>query len=132
MPEHVGWGREFDEPIVLPDGRQLVRLHDAATYITTLPKKEAAEPEWQAANRGADARGEAKRPDDVRADWLHAGAEPRPRSRVQYFTEGSPLGAEKAQEGPMKSYLLIAIPGLILCAAAGVLLLQMALLVSPD
>lgn len=42
------------------------------------------------------------------------------------------MGAEKAQEGPMKSYLLIAIPGLILCAAAGVLLLQMALLVSPD
>ncbi|SHH21364.1 hypothetical protein SAMN05443248_4084 [Bradyrhizobium erythrophlei] len=27
----------------------LVTLHDAATYITGLPKKEAAEPEWQAA-----------------------------------------------------------------------------------
>jgi hypothetical protein len=24
-------------------------LHDAATYLTGLPKKEAAEPEWQAA-----------------------------------------------------------------------------------
>ena len=27
----------------------LVRLRDAATFITELPKKEAAEPEWQTA-----------------------------------------------------------------------------------
>ena len=44
-----GWQRAFDDPIELPDGRTLVTLHDAATYITALPKKEAAEPEWQAA-----------------------------------------------------------------------------------
>jgi len=44
-----GWQRDFDEPIQLPDGRTLVTLHDAATYITGLPKKEAAEPDWQAA-----------------------------------------------------------------------------------
>jgi hypothetical protein len=49
MPDRTGWGREFDEPIVLPDGRQLVSLRDAATYVTGLPKKEAALPEWQAA-----------------------------------------------------------------------------------
>jgi hypothetical protein len=44
-----GWQRHFDEPIPLPDGRTLVTLRDAATFITALPKKEAAEPEWQAA-----------------------------------------------------------------------------------
>jgi hypothetical protein len=44
-----GWQRAFDDPIRLPEGRTLVTLHDAATYITGLPKKEAAEPEWQAA-----------------------------------------------------------------------------------
>ena len=44
-----GWQRDFDDPIQLPDGRTLVTLHDAATYITELSKKEAAEPEWQAA-----------------------------------------------------------------------------------
>ena len=44
-----GWSREFDEPIALPGGRTLRTLHDAATYITGLPKKEAALPEWQAA-----------------------------------------------------------------------------------
>jgi hypothetical protein len=41
--------RRLDEPIALPDGRQLRTLHDAATFITSLPKKEAALPEWQAA-----------------------------------------------------------------------------------
>ncbi len=44
-----GWQREFDDPIPLPDGRTLVRLRDAGDYIASLPKKEAAEPEWQAA-----------------------------------------------------------------------------------
>jgi hypothetical protein len=44
-----GWGREFDEPIALPDGRKLVLLRDAASYITALPEKEADTPEWQAA-----------------------------------------------------------------------------------
>jgi hypothetical protein len=44
-----GWKRKFEEPIPLPDGRTLATLHDAATFITGLPKKEAALPEWQAA-----------------------------------------------------------------------------------
>jgi hypothetical protein len=34
---------------LLPDGRKLVTLRDAASYITGLPKKEATGPEWQAA-----------------------------------------------------------------------------------
>jgi hypothetical protein len=44
-----GWQREFEDPIRLPDGRTLVTLRDAATYVTGLPKREAALPEWQAA-----------------------------------------------------------------------------------
>jgi hypothetical protein len=44
-----GWSREFAEPIALPDGRKLVVLRDAADYITALPAKEVALPEWQAA-----------------------------------------------------------------------------------
>ncbi|WP_245332546.1 hypothetical protein [Bradyrhizobium erythrophlei] len=44
-----GWSREFDEPVPLRGGRTLRTLHDAATYITGLPKKESALPEWQAA-----------------------------------------------------------------------------------
>jgi hypothetical protein len=44
-----GWRRAFEDPIELPDGRVLVTLHDAASFITGLPKKEPALPEWQAA-----------------------------------------------------------------------------------
>ena len=43
------WGARFDDPILLTNGRKLLALQDAATYITNLPKKEAALPEWQAA-----------------------------------------------------------------------------------
>jgi hypothetical protein len=35
--------------IVLPDGRKLVTLLDAATHAAQLPKKEAGSAEWQAA-----------------------------------------------------------------------------------
>jgi len=44
-----GWKREFEEPIPLPDGRQLGTLQDAGTYITKLPKAEHEAAEWQAA-----------------------------------------------------------------------------------
>ena len=46
-----GWQRKFEDPIPLPDGRTLVTLRDAATYVTGLPKKEAALPEWHASDR---------------------------------------------------------------------------------
>jgi hypothetical protein len=49
VSKRTGWGREFEDPIVLPDGRVLVTLRDAATHITNLPKKESAVLEWQTA-----------------------------------------------------------------------------------
>jgi hypothetical protein len=44
-----GWSTPFYEPIILPNGRKLINLKDAATYITGLPKRESALPEWQTA-----------------------------------------------------------------------------------
>ena len=44
-----GWSRKFEEPIEVPNGRQLVTLQDAGTYITKLPKAEHSVPQWQAA-----------------------------------------------------------------------------------
>jgi len=41
--------REFEYPIVLADGRKLVTLRDAATYITKLPKAEQNLDLWQIA-----------------------------------------------------------------------------------
>jgi hypothetical protein len=49
MAAERGWQRKFDDPIPLLDGRGLVTLRDAASYITDLPKTESALPEWQAA-----------------------------------------------------------------------------------
>ena len=48
MPAN-GWQRRFDDPIMLPGGRQLVTLKDAGQYITGLPKAEHDAEEWQAA-----------------------------------------------------------------------------------
>jgi hypothetical protein len=39
----------FYDPIVLPDGRKLLTLRDAAEYITSLPKAEHAAADWQIA-----------------------------------------------------------------------------------
>ena len=44
-----GWSREFEEPIPLPKGRQLITLRDAGDYITKLPEAEHTAREWQAA-----------------------------------------------------------------------------------
>jgi hypothetical protein len=37
----VPWSTPFEDPIILPDGRKLLTLKDAADYITKLPKKES-------------------------------------------------------------------------------------------
>ena len=39
----------FEDPIPLPNGRQLLTLRDAADYIMKLPKTEHSAPEWRAA-----------------------------------------------------------------------------------
>lgn len=57
----MSWSTPFFDPIILPDGRKLITLKDAATYITSLPKKEAALPEW---HRGADVVQPRRRPHD--------------------------------------------------------------------
>ena len=41
--------RPFDEPIILPKGKKLTTLKDAAAYIMALPKAKQRSPEWQAA-----------------------------------------------------------------------------------
>jgi hypothetical protein len=43
------WSRELEDPIVLADGRKLVTLRDAATFITKLPKAEQDLEIWQIA-----------------------------------------------------------------------------------
>jgi len=40
----VSWLRGFDEPIPLPDGREMVATRDAAAFVTALPQRESAPP----------------------------------------------------------------------------------------
>jgi hypothetical protein len=47
----MAWSTPFDDWIDLPDGRKLITLKDAATYITELPEDERQRPEWQKAAR---------------------------------------------------------------------------------
>ena len=49
MKPVAAWARPFDDPVLLPDGRELVTLRDAADYIMKLPKAEQDLEEWQAA-----------------------------------------------------------------------------------
>ena len=48
----MSWSRAFEDPIELPDGRKMLTLKDAATYILKLPKTEQHLEEWQAATDG--------------------------------------------------------------------------------
>lgn len=45
-----GWSRTFVDPIDA-SGKRLTSLRDAATYITGLPAKTAAQPHWQLATK---------------------------------------------------------------------------------
>jgi hypothetical protein len=46
-----GWDRTFDDPVPLPDGRELVTLRDAAVYVQSLPRATQKREEWQRAVR---------------------------------------------------------------------------------
>jgi hypothetical protein len=47
----MSWSKEFDVPIALGDGCELVTLLDAGRYVTGLPKKEQDKQHWQTAAR---------------------------------------------------------------------------------
>lgn len=46
-----GWDRRFEDPVILPNGKSLITLKDAAKYIQKLPKTEHDKPRWQTATR---------------------------------------------------------------------------------
>jgi hypothetical protein len=43
----LSWSREFDDPIPLPDGRQLFTLKDAGEFIQLLPKAKQSATPWR-------------------------------------------------------------------------------------
>ena len=63
-----------------PGGRHLIILHDAAAYVTRLPRREAEKSEWQAAIEALLLVAESG--DDVCPDRRHESIEPGPHSGV--------------------------------------------------
>jgi hypothetical protein len=45
----MAWFKRFVDPIILPDGRELLTRRDAAEYITALPNAEHDAADWQVA-----------------------------------------------------------------------------------
>jgi hypothetical protein len=97
--EPRGWQQPFEEPILLPRGRQLVTLEDAGNYITKLPKTEHEAPEWQAAMECLILVAEKNGSDHDGAHRRHAGSEPPRRARVQSRKQRHTLGTAKAGAG---------------------------------
>jgi len=69
--------------IPLPDGRQLVTLQDACTYITTLPEARAHRAGMANGDGSIDACREGQRSDNDGAHRRHESAQPPRRARVQ-------------------------------------------------
>ena len=79
MPD---WSRPFDDPIPLPRGRQLITLRDAAEYITRVAQGRARRPGMAGRDGSAATCCRAWRPDHVRPDRCHAGAQSAGRAGV--------------------------------------------------
>lgn len=56
------WNSSFDDPVSLPDGRELVTLSDARSYILKLGRTAQNSDEWQAAIAALMAAAEGKGP----------------------------------------------------------------------
>jgi hypothetical protein len=75
----MAWFKRFYDPIILPDGRKLLMLRDAAEYITTLPKPEHDAADWQVAMETLLLVAERDGTGNARADRGHEGGEPAQR-----------------------------------------------------
>jgi hypothetical protein len=91
----VSWHQQFFDPIILPTGRKLITLRDAALYITKLPKAEHDAPEWQAAMQALLLVAEHDGPTMfagipdlqrrvVKLGWEEGGGNARYRSIIRY------------------------------------------------
>ena len=69
------WSTPFEDPILLPKGKSLVTLEDAADYIQNLPPAEQRKPLADRDREPDPRRRDRRRLADVRADWRAQGVE---------------------------------------------------------
>ena len=69
----MAWFKRFVEPIVLPDGHELLTLRDAAKYISALPKTDHNAADWQVAMETLLLVAERDGPEPSAASAIRAG-----------------------------------------------------------
>ena len=82
MKPVAAWARLFDDPVLLPGGRELLTLRDDADYIMKLPKAEQDLEEWPiAVARSRRAKAEPSRAAPGIADSIQTANE-KPGSKA--------------------------------------------------
>jgi len=77
----MAWFKRFVDPIVLPDGHELLTLRDAAEYITTLPTAEHDAADWQVARETLRARWTRNVGSDRSHEGMHGDTAPEPQQK---------------------------------------------------
>jgi hypothetical protein len=102
-----GWSRPFDDPIALPDGRELVTLKDAGNYITKLPKAKHEAPEWQAAMQALILVATKGGPTMLARIGIMRALNRHAERVFDPLRARTIIGAPQAQEGPMTVFVYI-------------------------
>jgi len=97
----VAWDQEFFDPIVLPSGKKLITLRDAAEYITELPKAEHDAEEWQAAMQALMLVAEHNGPPMFARIGVMQAINRHVERSVRSVAQGSSLGTAKVGAGSM-------------------------------
>ena len=100
----MSWSKEFDEPISIPDGRTLVAVHDAASYITF--RERSGRIRMAGCDRGADTGSRVRRPDDVCSDRHHEGVRAATMFQSSIITERTSLKAQEAEKRSVMTVLI--------------------------
>ena len=97
----VSWDQEFFDPIILPGGKPLLALCDAAHYIIKLPKAERDAEDWEAAMQALLLVAEQDRPTMLAR--IGSSFEPPRRTCVRPIMERQALEEAEIKEGSMTS-----------------------------
>lgn len=92
----LSWSTPFDDPIPLPDGREILTLEDAARYILTLGDREAKSEPWKVAGEALIMAAEDRGP------VMHARI-----GMLRAINHGKPRPAPQARKKAVKAYRLI-------------------------
>lgn len=76
------WSKRFAEPIVLPDGRRLTTLQDAANYIASLPTEQSNSSDWKLAMEALTLAAERRDYEQLARAIVMKALEPMPTSEL--------------------------------------------------